>query len=157
MDFVRYCQYLEWAEARVAELIEKLSDTEFTKKHTSLGKSIRNLVEHLWMSIEIFKLQLSKKEAGNINEEASKISRQELMERWHKAPSQLASVLQGEHLDGIDVDLGDGRIVTFGMEDWFLSYCDHSVYHRGQMISLLKLLGHKGVNTDYGTFVVETA
>ncbi|MHA2090268.1 MAG: DinB family protein [Candidatus Kariarchaeaceae archaeon] len=154
MDRELLGNYQIWAEKQVQDKIAELSDSEFTSKHDGIGRSIRELVEHLWVTWESYFHPPTMETWKDLSEQAKNMDRSELINTWEEASEKFAKKMNGYEKEEVEFPVSKEKILTLKSDDFFLLYTDHQTYHRGQLMTIIKYLGKEGVNTDYFTFVM---
>jgi uncharacterized damage-inducible protein DinB len=83
-------------------------------------------------------------------------NKDEILEVWKKSDENFAKAVEehyGEEFGGMPLDFGV-TITVPGLEKLVI-YTDHATFHRGQLLSALKLLGKEGISSDYFYYVCE--
>ncbi|MHA2250928.1 MAG: DinB family protein [Candidatus Kariarchaeaceae archaeon] len=151
MDYKQISDYYLWTEDRIQEKIDELTDKEFTEIFLKLGWSMRNFVEHLFVVYE-----WSLDPLGSLQEYdeiAKKMDRKTLMQKWKEASSKFRNELIGSNKEMIQMSVSEKKTLEIKKDDFFFIITDHQTYHRGQMTTILKLIGKEGVKTDFYYFV----
>lgn len=75
---------------------------------------------------------------------------QEAMQHWEKLDRQLVEFASThEDLDSTFPNfLGEGEMQV-NHDDFLTQYVVHTAYHRGQIMSALRMMGKEGIGTDY--------
>ena len=85
-----------------------------------------------------------------IGDTVASMSIQEVMQHWEKVDRQLVD-FASTHLN-LDPTfpnfLGEGEM-RVDHDDFLTQYVVHTAYHRGQIMSALRIMGKEGVGTDY--------
>ncbi|MHA2105756.1 MAG: DinB family protein [Candidatus Hodarchaeales archaeon] len=149
-------QYYIWADKKIRDLINDLSEEEFSKVIDNTGRSIKDLVEHMISTYETFDVPFNPEEFEEKFDTLSELSKKELLDYWIKAVSDFTSKVENSSKDKADFVVGENKNVSIPYEEYLLSYTDHNSYHRGQLVTFYKVLtGKEAVNTDYYLFLME--
>ncbi|MHA2030127.1 MAG: DinB family protein [Candidatus Kariarchaeaceae archaeon] len=154
MDLQSLGNYYVWAEEKIMTALEELTDDEFTTRHEGLGKSARELVEHLYVTYDSLSHPPTAETWKILGEKAGAMNRKELMSSWITSTKQFASNIASDERSTVEFPVGKDKSLTLDVANFYLLYTDHQTYHRGQLNSLIKIMGKDGVNTDYYSFVV---
>ena len=154
MDLKSLGDYYVWAEEKMLSAIEKLSDEEFIQKHEGLGRSVRELAEHLYVTYASLDLPPTQETWTTLTEEAQVMGRGELLEHWIASTKKFAEDIVTDSRTEMELPVSKEKKLKVDIDNYYLLYTDHQTYHRAQMNSLIKILGKEGVNTDYYSFII---
>ena len=153
MDLTKLAEYNLWANDRSRNLLRGLTEDEFSREVLPPYGNIRSLVSHIVMAIEInFVLRVDGGaiDANDLWESLWRLPIGELLDHWREMDLRLvrfASTHMG--LDAVFPNfLGEGDI-RVGHDDYFTQYLIHTVHHRAQVMSVLRLIGKEAIGTDY--------
>jgi len=153
MDQSKLADYNLWANDRVRKLLIGLNDEEFSRKVLPPYDSIRNLVTHIILADEynlVMRVDEGEIDADNLLESLSRLKVEELLNHWRDMDLRL-KWLASNRLDLNAVFpnfLGEGEIKV-NHDDFLSQYVIHTVHHRAQVMSALRLMGKEAVGTDY--------
>lgn len=156
MDLKSLGNYYVWAEEKMISAIGNLSDEEFANKHEGLGRSVRELAEHLYVTYATLSEPPTLETWERLNKKAAEMSRNELLETWIASTKEFAKTMAEDNRKEIEFPLSKDKVVTLDTDNFYILYTDHQTYHRAQMNSLIKILGKEGVNTDYYSFIASS-
>jgi uncharacterized damage-inducible protein DinB len=151
--------YLFWAHERMMTAVSELTPEEFTRDMGSSFPSIRDTLTHM-MSIEW--LSLSRWHGvfpdSMLDPEAFP-TLDVLEERWAGIRRELRSYLgrvHTQHLNNLAIyrDL-QGEEVRLPLYATLMQLVNHHNYHRGQVTTLLRQLGHQPIETGLYLFYLE--
>jgi uncharacterized damage-inducible protein DinB len=129
-----------------------MSDEKFTCEIGPPFKSIKALCIHIVVAIEYNIESFIRKNITNaeeLYETLETLSKDELLAKWEETDQKLLeSAKRFKEPVQFPNFLSGGELVIES-EDFFLQYILHTVYHRGQLLNLIKSVGEKGVTTDY--------
>jgi uncharacterized damage-inducible protein DinB len=151
-DLGRLFDYTAWANHRVMRVAATLSVDDFKRDLKSSHGGVRGTLTHTmsaeWVWLERWKGVSPVKHF----DEGDFPTLLEMRERWSVIEDHRASWLGALAEDGpkgvVRYATFDGR--TFESALWTLAQhvANHSTYHRGQVIAMLRQLGAKAVGTD---------
>ncbi len=147
--------YYLWAEERVRKTVNELSDDEFTKQNEATKMSIRWLCEHIAIVYDWHFHSSDEAKYKELEEKAKTFSRVKLMNYWTKSLNEFIEALKTNNNDVFSFPISADKTITLDCIDYFLAFTDHATYHRAQIITHLKLLGKKGINTDFFSYIVD--
>ena len=152
-------EYDRWANARLLGVVTRLRSELFTKNLGSSHASIRDTLSHIlgaeWIWLERWKgnspkALLDPKEFPTVDA---------LRARWRRLEKDQADFLRGLSDERLQAAL---RYTTtegtpFAQPLWQLMthVVNHSTYHRGQVITMLRQVGAEPVSTDLVLFFRE--
>jgi uncharacterized damage-inducible protein DinB len=145
--------YNQWANHRILDACRPLDPTALTRNLGNSFGSIRDTLAHImwaeWLWLERWQHRSPKNRSfPEALPDIAAIER-----RWEEIDSG-----QQKFLEGLNDHLLDERIAyeNFRDERWEYSLAqmmqhlmNHSTYHRGQIVTLLRQLGSKAISTDY--------
>jgi uncharacterized damage-inducible protein DinB len=145
-------RYSEWANRQLLDACAKLTAEELQRDLRLSHKSILTTLQHICDGEKVWLDCLSTTAAGGNwtlpPEPAPKVALSELQqnwlelwrgyERWLDELPNAAEDLQAELL----VKIPDGRIARFTRWHILRHVLDHSQFHRGQVIGMIRRLGH---------------
>jgi uncharacterized damage-inducible protein DinB len=153
MNLVKLAEYNLWANNRTRERLATLTEEELSKDILPPYGCMRNLVIHIISAIEYNKVNVV--EAGKIkgdqlHELLWKMSSEELFTHWSEMDQWLIKFASSNlDLKAIFPNfLGKGEIVV-SHADYFTQYLIHTVHHRAQVMSALRLMKKEAIGTDY--------
>lgn len=161
-DFRTLYDYNSWANRRILEACAPLSAEQFTRENGSSFPSVRDTLAHIcgaeWIWLERWN---GRTPTSGIPAATDYPDFETLKRRWTEIGSDLLGYIAS--LEPADVN----RIVEFktlaGVPfSQQLGHClqhvaNHSTYHRGQIITMLRQLGAKPTTTDLIYFYRERA
>ncbi|WFA03331.1 DinB family protein [Bacillus sp. HSf4] len=157
-ETLKHFDYHKWANKRVFDHLKSLPEELFTRKIENVFSSIAEVVVHMCVADALWLKILS----GGRYEEAKELAmllRNELLEKdieglasffdetAHRYETLFAS------LDDLNCDLtiehpAFGRMTT-AFSEIVNHVVNHGTYHRGNITSMLRQMGHAGTATDY--------
>jgi uncharacterized damage-inducible protein DinB len=148
-----------WANHRILGATEALAKEQFTKELGSSFSSVRDTLVHVWGVewIWLERLQGRSPEvfpsAKDFPDLASSRARwTEVEKNWLAYVSRLDEAELGEEVDYKTLSFGPSRSPRWQVLQHVVN---HGSYHRGQVTTMLRQLGAKGVGTDLILFYRE--
>jgi uncharacterized damage-inducible protein DinB len=149
--------YSRWANGKTLEAVSPLSSDEFHKAVGGSFGSVQGTLAHLygadWVWLERFhgrspRALPAAQAAGGF---------EELRDKWavvQDGHREFVAGLTPERLsDPLSYINFAGEAWTYPLGEALVHVANHGTYHRGQVATLLRQLGHKAVSTDYLRFV----
>ena len=152
---LRYTQFNYWANELLLSLIEKdIDDSLLDKTIVSSFPSLRKTVYHTWDAEFIWLKRLkgeslddwpSKKFSGTFSEAKEQILKND------KAFIEYVGSLNDERLSGVFTYKNvEGKTFSNPLWESVLHCMNHSTYHRGQVVTMLRQLGLTNIpSTDF--------
>ena len=149
--------YGRWADGKLLEAAQPLSAEEFLRPIGGSFGSIQATFAHLygadWVWLERWHGRSPSALPGADELKTLAVVR----ERWER-------VLEGQRAfaDSVGADrMGEpltyvnfaGQTLTYPLGETLLHAANHGTYHRGQIATMLRQLGHKAPSTDYLRYV----
>ena len=148
-----------WANHRIMEAAEALTSEQFTKPLGSSFGSVRDTIVHIWAVEWVWMERLQGRsptsfpDAKEFADLASLRPRWAEVERhWLEYVSRLDESELEEEVDYQTMSFGPSRSPRWQMMQHVVN---HGTYHRGQVTTMLRQLGAKGVGTDLIVFYRE--
>jgi len=148
-----------WANRRILGAADALTADQFTKALGSSFSSVRDTLVHIWAVEWVWLERLQGRspssfpDAKEIRDLASLRPRwAELEKSWLEHVSRLDQSELDEEIEYKTLSFGASRDFRWQMMQHVVN---HGSYHRGQVTTLLRQLGAKGVSTDLITFYRE--
>ncbi len=155
----QYVQFNKWANELLLTLIEKeISDELLDKNLVSSFPSLRKTVYHVWDAEWIWLRRLkgesldnwpSKNFSGNFSEAKNK-----LLENNESFITYVISLNENSLIENFSYKNIEGKNFTNARWQSIQHCINHSTYHRGQIVTMLRQLGVMQIpSTDYISFV----
>lgn len=148
-----------WANHRVLGAAEGLTVEQFTQAMGSSFSSVRDTLGHIWAAEWLWLERLQGRTPAGLpnpkefGEVASLRTRwAELDKRWLEYASRLNDTELQEDVDYKTITYGPSRDPRWQIIQHVVN---HGTYHRGQVVTMLRQLGAKGVGTDLIMFYRE--
>jgi uncharacterized damage-inducible protein DinB len=149
-----------WANHRIIQATETLTTEQFTKAMGSSFSSVRDTLVHIWAVEWIWLERLQGRSPSsfpNAKEYADLSSMRprwaEIEKNWLEYVSRLDEGELEEEVDYQTLSFGPSRDPRWQILQHVVN---HGTYHRGQVTTMLRQLGAKGVGTDLISFYRES-
>ncbi len=153
----KYAEYNTWANAQFVKLIKDLKKADLDKEQVSSFSSIRKTVYHIWDAQHIWMMRLyGETPLGGVSKNW-KGSDEDGIEFLHKSSIPLAQFVHDLSERDIKVSITytnlEGKEFTNALSDVLMHIFNHSTFHRGQLVTMLRNVGVKDIpSTDYITY-----
>jgi uncharacterized damage-inducible protein DinB len=148
-----------WANQRTLGATEPLTTEQFTKPLGSSFSSVRDTLVHIWAVEWVWLERLQGRSPASFPEAKEFVDLTALRTRWAETEkkwleyvSRLDEFELEEEIDYKTLSFGPSRDPRWQMIQHVVN---HGTYHRGQVTTMLRQLGTKGVGTDLITFYRE--
>lgn len=158
-ELVTLTEFNIWANHRVLGAVEALSTEQFTRDLGSSYSSVRDTLSHIlgveWVWLE--RLQGRSPAAIPAAKDFADVAA--LKTKWTEVEANLREYMEeltkaelDEAVEYKTLSAGPGKSPRWQM---IQQVVNHGTYHRGQVITMLRQLGAKGVGTDLITYYRE--
>lgn len=154
--FIELAEYNIWANDIVSSMLEKINEDQWSQKITSSFNSIHETTLHV-ISAENAWLQRFKKTPVEWLQLSYKGSKDEHIRLWKKISAGLKDFITSFDENNLPLKLdykrlnGEEKSTPFYI--MFAHVFNHSTYHRGQLITMLRQLGFTKIkSTDFVGF-----
>jgi len=155
--FIELAEFNNWADNRVINWLSQITDEQWNQAAVSGFGSIRDTALHILSAKKIWldfwtnapnPVYLSADFTG---------TRQELLAIWQRASTELKCFIENYPIENyqneISVIKPNGEQITMEFRKTFPHMINHSTYHRGQLVTLLRQAGFVHLsNTDLFTY-----
>jgi len=150
-------KYHLWACNESRKQLEKLTDEEFSNNFGPIIGSIRDKVEHIILAIEFCFCRITDDTSTpeKLVERIKNMSKIELLKHWKQRDKEISNGLQKATKKAIIIERMDESSFVMNLDDFYLQYILHTVYHRGQLNYCLKALNKERIEADYLYFFDE--
>lgn len=149
--------YYIWANDKFRKVIAELTPEEFNHLN-KVDRSIKELIIHMIAMFDACYVD-DKDQIDvylKVYEDLRTKNKDEILETWKNSDINFAKAVEehyGEEFGGGPIDYGVTMTMP-GLEK-LVAYTDHSTFHRGQLLSALRLLGKQGISSDYYYYICE--
>ncbi|CAN5217072.1 DinB family protein [soil metagenome] len=148
--FKELSEYNVWANNIVCSWLEQITDEQWKQEVISSFNSIQETVLHI-ISAEKAWLQRFKKEKVEWLQFNYKGSKEEHIALWKKTSAELKAYVEGFDENNLLVKLDykrlNGEEKSTAFYAMFAHVFNHSTYHRGQLVTMLRQVGFTGVTS----------
>jgi uncharacterized damage-inducible protein DinB len=148
-----------WANRRIVGAVEALTTEQFTKPMGSSFSSVRDTLVHIWAVEWIWLERLQGRSPTSFPDAKEYVDlvsmRQpwtDIENNWLEYVSRLDERELEEEVDYQTMSFGASRNPRWQMMQHVVN---HGTYHRGQVTTIVRQLGAKGVGTDLISFYRE--
>lgn len=155
-DLHALLEYHRWANLRVLEALQPLSNEEFIRTLPSSFPSVQATLVHLYRGDFIWQGRVTGDLERKIPDPNDFPTLESVKLAWIPTLDGWEAALEGKTPDS-SIVYSDSRGNPFStrLEDVVRQTVNHASYHRGQMATLLRMLERKMVATDYILWVRE--
>lgn len=156
---VTHLKYHKWATALVLDEVSPLTSEELLKSHGGSFPSLYDTVVHLYQSDRVWLDRLEERPSGKLADYEAPGCMWELRDAWVEVHDRMIAFANS--LGEADAN----RVIAyknlagqpFESPIWqmVLHIVNHGTYHRGQITSMVRQLGHKATNLDLIRFYRE--
>lgn len=155
--FLQLANYNVWANAKAINWVQQLTDTQWQQDITSSFSSVRQTVLHIASAEKIWIDFWTKAPAPIFLSGTFTGTKSELIEIWEKASAGMRDFLQAypekQLQDLITFSYPRGGEAQMPFAQTFAHIINHSTYHRGQLVTLLRQAGFTDLSSiDLATF-----
>lgn len=149
-----YTTYNQWANLRIIQMLRPLTDEQFEKEIISSFPSVKSTLLHIWDAQLIWLSRMKGSSPTFFPSEAFVGGRSEVIEGLEnntRAYLQfVASMNSANFLEICSFKTLSGKAMNQTFAELILHCMNHSTYHRGQILTMLRQLEFKDfLPTDY--------
>lgn len=155
-----YAAYNLWANKRISNFISKVTDEMMNKTVKSSFPSLRKTITHIRNSEQTWLSRLTGVEPHRISDDNLQLTKDELCSEWCKVSVSLVKYAEEQNLSSLENVIhyrntkGDACRNT--VTEVLLHCMNHSTYHRGQIVTILREVGFTELaSTDLITYFRE--
>ena len=148
----RMGDYTLWADMKIWKIVKELTEEEFCCTFNEYSGSIRDRYLHMalghshwyqrWVGLEHEKVDLDK------------LSRKDLFEHINRFNELIMDLIHKNNFDATTVSIGSGDAMI-RQDEMIFNIINHATYHRGRIVTLLRMLGKDVEATDYVPYLIE--
>jgi uncharacterized damage-inducible protein DinB len=147
--------YHNWVGEKSRKILNELTEEEFDQDCGEILGSVRQKVEHMVFAlITCFShlnenLPFMEESLPETYRKVAGYTRDMLMDCWEDLDKRIKSGITDDLRGTVELKRGDGGSFCLKLDDLYLQYIIHSIYHRGQLNYNLKFLNKPRINADY--------
>ena len=149
--------YGRWAHGKTAESVAPVSPEEFNRKIGGSFGSIQGTLAHVYGAEWVWLERFHGRSPRSLPEPQEGWTLQDFQEKWrpveagHEAfVAKVTPALLDQPLTYVNFA---GQTCTYSIADALVHVVNHGTYHRGQIATMLRQLGHKPIPTDYLRYI----
>jgi uncharacterized damage-inducible protein DinB len=153
---LKLCKYNIWANNLMATWLLQLNQQQLHQNSVSSFASIFKTALHIYGAEDIWHSRLNKLET-NWQGNNLDLSCQQLMDNWALASANILNTLQ--HADdaflnsALNFKTLSGQVLSLQVADVFTHVVNHSSYHRGQLVTMLRQVNYTQISSlDYSSY-----
>ena len=149
IDLADHVSYSRWASMRLLEACRGVPEEELRRDVGCSFGSIMDTFEHVFWADRLWLSRLIGSPRTTLNEPGERYSASELEPVWRSvldeferfaASADPEALCRHRNLSGRYFEIPNGQIV--------LHVVNHATYHRGQIVTMIRQLGHAAPSTD---------
>lgn len=156
-DVRRLFDYTEWANAQIFAAIDGLSEEQYARTIESSFPSIKATLAHVISAEWVWLLRWHGESPTNPPEWTKGAPREELHRQLHDVETKRAAFLASLDEAALAKEVAyvsvKGDAFSYPLGEQLRHVANHSTYHRGQLITMLRQVGAAAPATDWLVFV----
>jgi uncharacterized damage-inducible protein DinB len=154
MDLIKHIEYQRWANRKTVEQIKHLTNDALEQEFGGSFPSIRLTILHLLQADFRWLHRLKGFPIVDLPASWQTEPTEALIATWLGVQDQLVSEVKKLPADKpIQFTTAKGDHYELPLEEVITHVVNHSTYHRGQLVNMLRMAGEKPSGTDYFLFV----
>ena len=153
----RLFSYTEWANERILETVRGLSEEQFTRTIESSYPTIRDTMAHIvlaeWLWLRRWKGESPRQMPAWLHEPSLAAIEAKLREVEAERRAFFDTLTDADLATEVSYHSMNGDPFTRPYQDMFAHVANHSTYHRGQLVTMLRQVGAKPQSTDMTVFL----
>lgn len=155
--FIELAEFTNWADDYIINWLTQITDKQWNKTAISSFGSIRDTAMHIVSAKKIWLDFWTNAPNPVYLSVAFTGTRLELIDIWKTVSAKLKSFIENypieNYTNAIGVKKPNGELSTMEFRKTFPHMINHSTYHRGQLVTLLRQSGFSNLsNTDLFTY-----
>ena len=156
-DVRRLFSYTEWANERILETVRGLSAEQFTRTVESSYPTVRDTMAHIvvaeWLWLRRWKGESPQAPPEWLHEPSLQTIEETLRAVEAERRELFDTLADADLKREIAYRSISGDPFTRSYEEMFAHVANHSTYHRGQLVTMLRQVGAKPQSTDMTVFL----
>lgn len=145
-------RYDEWANIKLLNAVSQLENEEFIRDLSNSYKSIRDTMVHIIGAEELWLSRWLGEQGRTLLNSDDFPTYNSLVERWRDYTNEINSYLATLTEEDLTQEIKYANLagVSYSLELWkqMLHVTNHSSYHRGQVVTMLRQLGKQPPSLD---------
>ncbi|EGW40563.1 DinB family protein [Desulfosporosinus sp. OT] len=158
-QLVELYKYDEWANLKLLEAMIHLDNGEFTRDLSSSFNSIRDTMVHILGAEELWLSRWMGEQDRTLLNSKDFADHDSLVNRWSDFRKQLNNFLELVPEDDLvkEISYKNLKGIPYSLELWkqMLHVINHSTYHRGQAVTMLRQLKKQPPALDLITYYLD--
>jgi uncharacterized damage-inducible protein DinB len=157
--FIDLALYNSWANEKVIDWLSQIGDEQWERANVSSYSSIRQTAVHIASAEKIW-VDFWNKVANPVYLSANFMgTKDELLVIWKEASNRLAGFIkrhpEEKLTELVSFTYPNGRTGRMQYDQTFAHSINHSTYHRGQLVTLLRQAGYENLSSiDLATYYI---
>jgi len=157
--FIELSEFNIWANGRVCSWLDKISDEQWEQPQVSSFNSIYETILHMVSAEKIWVQRMSKYPQPEMLSNTFKGSKSELLAMWKDSSLSFKEIIENMPEDQFQQNFKykntKGIEYTQPYYQLMAHVVNHSTYHRGQVVTMLRQAGFTDVNpTDISAYFI---
>jgi len=142
-----------WANRMTLESAAALSTEEYARPVGGSFGSVQGTLAHIYGADWVWLERFRGRSPGGLPEGDDLLPLEDLARKWREVEAgqdaYIATLTQERLAEPLSYVAFSGDAFTRRLGDALLHLANHGTYHRGQVATLLRQLGHKAISTDF--------
>jgi len=151
-EFLELFDYNAWANRAIFDAAAQLPEAQYLRDLQSSYGGIHGTLAHIVWAEQLWLHRWLQRPNPAVAQGADLKSLTEVRARWEAVEAERGRFAGGLSEDGLDdtrlVKPSSGGEYVHTFRQMFRHFINHSSYHRGQIVTFLRQLGHKPPSTD---------
>lgn len=151
-ELVQHLRYTVWASQKLLDAASALDAAEQTRDFGASHNSITGTLRHIYLADRIWLSRLTGNSRRTIADSGEPLSLAALRDEWLPLLQRLIAWVESLDEAGvatvIDYQTLDGAALRTPVWQIVLHVVNHATLHRGQIVGMIRQLGHKPPLTD---------
>jgi len=145
--------YLFWADSTIWNIVQSLSDEEYSRDLYENGGSIQRRYAHLAEDLREWYFDWIGQTLGEELDFMS-MPREVVLKSINEYTKMFTDMVEKRTINYLEMDTGEEKLrITF--DEILFHLVNHATYHRGQIVMGLRILGKDVVMTDYVPYRIQ--
>lgn len=149
MDNPLLLKYMIWADRTIFGLCEELSEVSFRLEPVSGIGTLESILKHMAEELVAWLGDLKKISWKADYESIQTMTPLELISMIKRMHTEWKEFLSSSTSSLFEIDEGDGLVVSLTLDEAMFNLVNHSSYHRGQIVKLLRSMNIEVPITDF--------